>query len=518
MNENHSTADEKIAPFEDFAINFENLKGAESKLRAALDYMHTTLNKKKPPYFKGFWEARKLCFPLFKEQLEAPLRAELWNLYTELTREGRELKGMLDQETSFAVEQIDLAISGLEKQLSDPKEGIQAVVFPEKLKSLNHNKRLYLDGQAELNRLNLFASRINGLRKELSHTEMRVRHKNKFFQRLSKLGDSIFPRRKDLISQISTAFESDVARFVEENFSEKSFCPDKIKRSLFFFREEIKALQACAKLLTINTHAFTITRASLSSCWDQLRGMEKELKKDFAKQKVKSSENVEMIRAQLADFEQKRASLTMEAATKELDNILHKMREIELTRTDVQLLKDEVQKAREPLNQQKEKVLNAAKESQATAEKAKREKVLSFKARLEKLHSADLETVEREIEECRKEMATFSKIERLDCEPLLRSLRDKLAEKKEGVLLSLPDDTKASISLLQKLLDERLQQRREIKEQLESYRKLIGGSALSFEKAIEMGELVEQERERLFKCDRAIEEVEQKIEQLIPKQ
>ena len=514
MSENHSTPDAKIAPFEDFALNFEKIEGFEAKLRAAVDYMHSTLNNKKPPYFKGFWEARKLCFPLFKEQLEGSVRVELWNLYTDLTREGRELKSMLDQETTFAVEQIDLAITSLETKLEDPKEGITPLKLPEKLKALSHNDTFYCERQAELNRLNLFASRINGLRKELAKTEMRVRHKNKFFQRLSKLGDSIFPPRKDLIREISEAFERDVADFVQAHFSEGNFSPEKVKRSVFFFREEIKALQASAKFLTINTHAFSTTRTSLSACWDQLRGMEKELKKDFAQQKVKSSENAEIIRALISAFEAKIESLDTGTASKEVEMILRKMREVELTRNDIQMLKDEIQKTKAPIDAEKERVVQQQRAEQAALEKAKRDKFEAFKTSLQELQDADLETLEKEIEEKRKGFSEFPKAQRHECESLLRVLRDKLAEKKEEALLSLSDDARASIDSLEAFLRERLDQRREIKVQLEDYRKALGGSALDFEKAMEMGELAENEKERLAKCDHAISEVEQKIEQL----
>ncbi len=514
MSESHPITEEKTVIFEDFASNFEKIQGSEARLRAAITYMHRTLNNKKPPYFKGFWEARKLCFPLFKEELGGPVRAELWTVYTELTREGRELKNLFDKETTFAVEQIDLAIASLEQQLANPQEGIQALELPEKLKALAHNKAFYCQQQGELNRLNLFASRVNGLRKELTKTEMRVRHKNKFFQRLSKLGDGIFPQRKELIREISEAFEKDVASFVEVHFSEEHFCSEKVKRSIFFFREEIKLLQSCAKLLTINTHAFSTTRESLSACWDRLRGMEKELKKEFAEQKVKSSGGVEQIRALIAAFEVKQDSLTVDTAVKEIETILHSMRQLELTRSDVQLLKNELQKARASVDAQKEQKTLETKAGYAAAEKAKLEKIGNFKAKLGKLQSAELPLLERGLEECRKAFITFSKSERADCEPLMRMLRDTLTEKKEEALLSLSDDARASIDTLEQFLEERHEQKREIKEQLEEYRKVMGGSALDFEKAIEMSELVEQEKERLAKCDHAIDEVEQKIQQL----
>lgn len=57
---------------------------------------------------------RKFCLPLF-QQLEDPVqRANLWGRYTELTREGRHIKTLQDEEGAFLVGQIELAISCLE--------------------------------------------------------------------------------------------------------------------------------------------------------------------------------------------------------------------------------------------------------------------------------------------------------------------------------------------------------------------------------------------------------------------
>lgn len=516
MNENSSTAEMKVLSLEEFVKTFEKIEGAEAKLHTLIDYMSDTLNKPGSPYFKGFWEARKLCFPLFKESISPPLRSELWNRYRELTKEGRELKNMLDQETAFAVEQIDLAISSLEEDLGkEEKEGYE-ITFPTKIKSLEGKEDYYRKQQQTLNRLNFFASRINSLRKELVKTEMRIKHKNKFFQRLSKLGDHIFPHRKELIKEISNAFEKDVHEFVEMHFSSKHFSHEKVKKSVFFFREEIKALQAVAKLLTLNTRAFTETRQALSGCWDKLRGMEKEVKKEYADQKIKSSENVKIIRAQIAEFVEKREGLSLESAYREIDQLLFSMREMELTRNDVAMLKEEIQAVRAPLDMLKEQNEIKRKEEQQSFEKARKEKIEEFKKKIEALLECEVQEMETLLESYKKECLSLSmsKDERNLCERLLRNVRDRLSEKREATLLAMPDDTRAMLKNLERVLEERREQRREIKSQIEEYRKIMGGSSLDIEGAMKFNELMESEKERLEKCDTAITEVEQKIQEI----
>lgn len=112
-------------------------------------------------------------------------------------------------------------------------------------------------------------------------TEMRIRDKNKLFSRLSAAGDKVFPRRKELIQNISDEFKLDVENFVLAHFGEgeQSGAPS------FALREEIKMMQAFAKELTLNTAVFTETRLKLSSCWDKLKEEEGERKKEIAEKR-----------------------------------------------------------------------------------------------------------------------------------------------------------------------------------------------------------------------------------------
>lgn len=250
---------------EAFLKHLETLQAPEEKLQESIAFMRESLAQEGSPNFKGFWEVRKVCLPLFKEALPPALRVQFWAEYIELTREGRRLKNLLDEDTAFAVEQIDLAISALEEEvkgyhahLGEILEKTPDIEFSDHSETLEPRFSVYQHLQKQLNLLNLYASRINSLRKELMRTEMRIRQKNKFFQRLSFLGDQVFPTRKDLIQSISTAFVEDVTAFAHTYFSEENFDEENVRRSVFAFRAEIKALQSIAKTLTLNTHAFLL--------------------------------------------------------------------------------------------------------------------------------------------------------------------------------------------------------------------------------------------------------------------
>jgi hypothetical protein len=511
---------------ENFLKSLETLSSADEKLKACIQFMRDALAQEGMPNFKGFWEVRKLCLPLFKETPSPAARTQLWEEYIEMTREGRRLKNLLDEETAFAVEQIELAITALEEEVKGYHAHLEEILekspdieFPEKTHTLENNYLVYQKLQKQLDLLNLYASRINSLRKELIRTEMRIRQKNKFFQRLSALGDLVFPKRKELIHTISETFVNDVSIFVEDNFSEQNFDEERARHSVFFFRAEIKNLQSLAKILTLNTHAFSSTREMLSNCWDKLKGMEKELKKEYAEHRQKSSENAQKVKERIDTFmtAYRENSLSYEEGVRELDQISHFMRDVELTRNDVRMLKEQLKIAREPLEKKRQNEAQVKKQKEVEFEKARQDKIDAFKHQVEKLQkhvdTANVDQLSQELEEARKTLHQLSmtKVEKQHLERTLKMIRDQIAGKQSQVLLSLSDADRAALGDLESLLDQLSERRKEIKNQIEEYRKIIGGSALDFEKAMRYNELMDNEKGSLAKIDESINDIKKKM-------
>ena len=209
---------------------------------------------------------------------------------------------------------------------------VQEVTFPYPCLSLKKKQGFYNQLQTELLLLNTLAARINGLRKEVVKTEMRIRTKNKLFERLSLCGDRVFPRRKELIKTISQEFTQDIEQFVTSHFGEH----DQQGVPLYALREEIKALQSMAKVLTLNTHSFTETRLKLSGCWDKLKDLEKDRKKEIAhkKQAFKQSFDAAMEKiSALAEI--CKGEVTLEEANRQASDIAAFMRDLELGRDEV---------------------------------------------------------------------------------------------------------------------------------------------------------------------------------------
>lgn len=504
-----------------FTKELEQLPDAESKLKLTIAFMEQALSQENGvPQFKNFWDARDICLKQFKEGLSHQAREIFWARYSELSREARRLKDILDEQSAFAVEQIEIAITALEQEIgsieSQLKElpaldlDIQSVTIGPKW---SHYRGL----QNELNLLNTYAARVNAMRKELIKTDMRVRHKNRFFQRLSQAGDKIFPRRKELIALVSETFVTDVETFINAHFSS-----EEIGQPAFQLREEIKSLQSIAKTLTLNTHAFTSTRLKLSQGWDKVKEVAKERKKVRAEIQAEVRQNLEEQKAQIdqisAQFSE--GAINADEALKQLDQLNYDLRRIKLGRDEVKYLKDLMRDARNPVQEKLDEVSRNRENELKMQEQKRREKYDEFKEQvthfMDNTDALDADGLTQRAEELRVllQQGNFTKNEKREIEIQFKPLADIVQEKREQALMNLSDDDQKAFQQLREILSQRQQRRQEIKKQLEQLRKDAGGSCLDFEQAMAFKEQITLEKERLDKVIQGIEEIEAKIEEL----
>jgi len=504
---------------EAFQAELANCPDGESKLQHAISRMENALAQTGNPDFRSFWDIRKICLELFKENSNSPLRPMLWNKYTELSKEARRLKEILDEQSAFAAEQIEIAIQSIENEIAEFDQIIQQLPLPEfSMDSpfFQGKQSFYQQIQRELNLLNTQASRINALRKELIKTEMRVRQKNKFFQRLSEAGDKVFPKRKNLIKEVSDCFLNDIDAFIDAYFKEGV-----AEHSLFALREEIKMLQGFAKILTLNTFAFTTSRTRLSTCWDEIKKLEKERKKERSLQREAFKQNTEEVLVKIQELNQAFDSgLSSTDAYKNIEEIVQHMRDVELGRHELKMLRDELQNIRKKIHD-KQKVedderLNRAQEK----DRLKRNHLVQLKADIDALLKDHQAKTPGQIEEERDlliqkiaELAP-SKSEKQELERLLKPLRDYVAEVRENALLALSDDDKQAMQQLKEVLKQKIERRQEVKDQLQVLRKMNNTSGFDISQSLNANVRLNEEKERLDKINLSITEIEGKIAEL----
>lgn len=507
--------------FDHFIELLEKETDLDQRLKQAIEKMEFYLSQGGTPQFKYFWEIRKRCLDYFKENISPGVRSTLWAKFSELSKEARKLKEMFDEQSAFAAEQINMAIDALESELNNFDEciaGHENIDFRFNSNFLEKKFAAYNDIQKRLNLLNAQAARVNTLRKELIKVDMRIKQKNLFFQRLSDAGDKIFPLRKELIKNLSDQFIADVDRFIQVHFS-----TDQPNESVFFLREEIKALQGIAKILTLNTHSFTSTRLKLSEFWDKLKGVDKERKKERAEKKETFKQNCEDVLKQISEFKEHflTGTLSVGASNKQLEVIQRYMRDVHLGRDEIKFLRDEIASARrlidEKMKSEEEIRINEEKERI----KSRKIKFDEIKTKVDELCLNAPSLPPTEIEDSRVEIQTLieefkdlSTREKNDLERPLKSLNDLINTKKEEALLHLSDDDQETLKNLREILKQRLSRRKEIKENYDSLRKSAGTSGFDIGKAFEQNQQINIEKERLDSADLGIAEIEEKIREI----
>ena len=498
----------------------EKLSTGEEKVQSCLEFMQAALVYK-APRFKDYWEVKRICLPLFKDVQVPQSRSLLWSKYIEISTEARHLKDILDEQASFAMEQIDLAIKAVEADLQSYKESLANInqwTLPQDCQFLQSKKEVYETLQRELNLLNNFAARVNSLRKEVIRTEMRIRFKNKFFERLSLAGDAVFPRRKDLVKQISMSFTADIGEFSNYAASEEG----QQQTPIFELREEIKALQQLAKELTLDTQTFNETRLQLSTSWDLLKEKDKERKKEMSEKQSAFKKNVDLILDKIKPFAERCLSptITIEEATKQSNDILTFMKQVELGRDEVRFLKEEVSKAKLPVVERMRKEHEGREKELEEAQKQKRDKIEDFKKRLsaaqENIAEHSVEQLLLLKDELHKQLTLLptTQAERELLEHALKEFRDHINDKKEKAIASLSLEERNSLEHLKLRLEDWNLQKQEIRKQLDVYRTALASSGFDFEKAMYYRGLFDTEKARLEKANTAIEEIEEKIEEL----
>ncbi|MGA8163766.1 MAG: hypothetical protein WB791_01930 [Waddliaceae bacterium] len=449
----------KASPLSALKEELEALDDSEEKLKKVIAVMKSCMAQSGNPDFITFWKARKIILELFQENIQSPFRAAMWEDYCALVKEAGRLKEMFEKQSAYTIEQIDIALLALEEDIAkyprkfehDPHSD-----FSSSCKALKGSLPFYEEIQFQLGHLNAQASRIHALRKELINTEMRIRKKNQFFQRLSAAGDQVFPRRKELMTKISQQFIHDVDLFFTGNFSENIG-----KATPYVLREEIKELQSTAKRLTLNPPAFTQTRETLSKCWNMLKEWEREHKKEQTKKKA------------------------------------------------VAAMRSQDEKTRDELKREKER------KRQKQMEDVKN-RIHSFTEGQDKSNSHSLAENFSMIKQQIHQIA-LSDSEREDFRQLLIPLEDAVdSQEEEQLLHRQADDKNEVLSQLKEVLQRRQKKREEIKNKIEEYRKASGSSGLNFNTSLYFRDQLNVEKDRLHKINAHIRQLEEMIADFIP--
>ncbi len=497
----------------------EVVNDVDEKIRRVLAFMRQALKSEPRARLDLYWKGRTLCLDLFKESMAPPTRAVLWGEYTELMQEAKRLKEHFDEKASFATEQIELALKDLEASLKKweallaQAEGIEFPKFA--LVKWGEKGEQIKQKQKEVQLLSAFAERVVSLRSELQVTEAPFKQKKGLFERLSACGEAIFPKKGALVKELSSLFLDGVEQFVEHSFR----APSKEKEArILDLRSEIQSFQELAKRLALVPKDFARARKELSFAWDTLKEKEKERKKESAEKRSLFKQNFDAIMEKIASFKERcvQEGATGDAAEKGAQAILAEMKEKELSRDDVNKLKDILEEAKHPLlerqrkeEEERKRAKRAEKERLQEKKKAFFQALVGAKVNCSELSFEEGQALCARLKEEMKE-STCSKVERIKVERDLRDICEVVHQKQLQEALQERGDLHA----LKSLFERWHALRKECKALVEDLRKGVGASGCAFEEGMELQAALEEEKRRLERMDSALERIEEQMDEL----
>lgn len=496
----------------------EALNALESpikQVRLCIIVMRQSLSKPNYPAFILFWEAKKSALEHFKAISTPTVRSALWEEYIELTKEARRLSDLLQEQNLFSLEQIHLAVQALEKDLEEEENKISSmdrITFPKEASILLDRETIYNNNQLQLNFIHAMASRIQTIRKELISIPTSMKHKGKLLQRLSSLGDQIFPRRKKMIEEMSNLFYEDVQRFISKYFENKNTVSKEKVPPLYLLKEEIKAFQKMAKVFSISSECFFSTRKLLSKCFDTIKQKEKERRLGYQEKRQKTQQAFESIYQEIQNFGKWLATETFSKKiySEKLKELIENIERVPFVHEQLKILRGELEKQKQ-LAEDKYFQKDSSTIVQGTA---KREEIAAFLnecyATLEKAKDISIQELVDLREAVSKKSLTmkFNLEEEIQYELLLIELQMATVVKQEEACWKI-EDTSEKLQKLSDHLHITFACKEEVKLQLESLRKLNSSSGLNFQQALLCRDCIQKARDYIAKINDSIEKLEE---------
>ncbi len=494
--------DETKLGFAQFKESFDREGSPDKKIEKVLHFMREVLEDESGKRFQDFWNAKKLCAPLFKESINPTKRHYLWKEYEELSIEAKQVRDIQDEQVEFAAEQIQLAIDALEADIHQFEKllsHLPKITFPKEIQSFLGKQ--YDLTQRELTLLKTLIDRLTALRNEVSSLQMRIGPKAKILKRLSKMGDSLFPKRKQLQEQLSAQFLTDVSRFINERCS-----PDGDKTPYYVIRKEISYFQKAAKQLSLSPRTFKETRMLLNSQWDVLEIKDQERRKALEEQQKEEEKYLGEIQGKLQEFDSLCNSdedLSSKTISNSANKLLEEIKALPLTH-----------KTRRNLEGQVDKSCGAAFAKIAYRSEKEKEQiqkqVTAFNDALlslvEKAPSLPHEELAQERSRLWESFDTFG-LQSGEAHEALRKFTEI-----EGHLLDKQEGKRLSQDAYEVAFEARFSLTEKIKKEMEDYRKEMGGSGLDFQRAMVYRELYDSAKNQLDKELEALELLEEKFD------
>ncbi|MCY3974487.1 MAG: hypothetical protein OXF02_02960 [Simkaniaceae bacterium] len=416
---------ERSEPFRALESSVAEKKTGEEKLASVLAFMREGI-RTGPFRFDDLRAAKRLFTSLLKG-VEGEVRRRSEEAYEEVSRLVDRARTEFDAKMVSFIERTEFALDSIDADLDFSDRLIDRLAvppLPEGASSLLREERFYVGRHKGVLFFRKVTTRLNDLRKEVSVSEIAAGAKGRLLKRISELGDQAFPKRKELVRAIGERFAEDVRLFI---LSAEGGGSEDGSRSVF---DGVKVLQACAKVLPLDSKVFASVRERLSALWD---------------------ESMATLRSNRGLKKGKQPSGGGGSRT-------------------------DVRRSRES-------------SSVSTGERERKESNGQLKAFIEEAEGKSLDALEEEAKRVEGRILCVDELP--DSSPEGR-ITEKLLLMLQGVILHRREESATALDEMEDLYEEREALIQRIKVQIDGYRKELGGSALDFTKGMFYRELYDE--------------------------
>lgn len=285
---------------------------------------------------------KKKFLEQFKDFENTSLKQKMWKDFVEISDAARAVKKIQEEEGEFAAEMISKALDALEIEMQNIQTVRSTEYYPvfEKVLAFKAIKLSMQDMLGTVAFLNKKAAQIQQLRDELIKTGMRLSLKGKLFDRLSKLGDIVFPKKKALTLELVEAFKGALEAFIQKNQKETEGA-----ETLF----QIRLIQGFLKNLALKKQDYDFVKGMLDPVWKKATIDKDKKEKALEEISAKSLETKKSLDecfenlAKLIDHQQDAEALKL------YDEIVDRFKAKTLTKTDYRICKQTLESKAKPL-------------------------------------------------------------------------------------------------------------------------------------------------------------------------
>jgi hypothetical protein len=316
-----------------------------------------------------FNHAKKSFLDTFKTIANSPEKQKVWKEFTDVADSARNIRKLQEEEGEFAAEMIAKALDALEQDLSMASSYSYFHPLFDKVASFKSLKHDLIACISQIKFLSSIADKIQALRDELSKTGMRLSIKGRLFDRLSSLGDKVFPVKKDASIHAKELFKQGVSQFV--SFSQKH---DDGAEILF----QIRIIQSFLKELNLKKGEYDHIRNLLEPVWKNACVLKDKKEAAIQEQSLKSQELKQGFEQSFEEMKQHIADMQDDKAMNIYDALTLKLKDRQIMKNDFKNLKAQLEDISKPMFDR----LKAQRDVENQAIKAKAQELSDKKQQL----------------------------------------------------------------------------------------------------------------------------------------